>query len=302
LHALAFGDALGECGLVMLCEGLGFGPGASGSSTGSSTGSSSSGGSSTSSSSGGSAGGSSTLGGSHGDGGGVGSSGGAANGSVRDSVAACAARDVWLQALARAGGPRQAQTVRSPPASAGGSLRESIASGGPGFGGGHSSPLVRPSLYEGVVRKKGGGALVRWQARHFTLDAAATVVRYYDDTTGYLKGSIPMHSVEHVTPGADCHFTVVSRPLDAKKATSKDKATRVWDLQAATRAEMFDWVFALEHGLALRRATLKAQQAISSQTSTVSATIASGGTGRAAQGRGGPMRPGGGRGAGSAGS
>ena len=34
------------------------------------------------------------------------------------------------------------------------------------------SPPVRPPLYEGVVRKKGGGALVvRWQERRFVLDA-----------------------------------------------------------------------------------------------------------------------------------
>ena len=31
---------------------------------------------------------------------------------------------------------------------------------------------MRPPLYEGVVRKKGGGALVvRWQERRFVLDA-----------------------------------------------------------------------------------------------------------------------------------
>jgi len=291
LHALALGDALGECGLVLLNEGLGFSPGNSNSGSGAS-------------SSGASAAGSGSSGTSshHGDnGGGVGgssNSSGTANGSVRDALLACAARDVWLQALAKAGGARQPASLNRSPASTNGSLRESAASSssnGSSNGAAHSTgPLVRPSLYEGVVRKKGGGALVRWQSRHFTLDASASMMRYYDDTTGEAKGNIPVETIEYVTPGTDCYFTIVSRPGEVKKTNSKDKATRVWDLQAATRAEMFDWVSALEHGLSLRRAMQKAQQAISSQATTASTTIASGGAGRAAQGRGGPARPGGG--------
>ena len=313
LHALALGDAFGECGLVLLNEGLGFTPGHSSGSGGAGSGGASAAGSSSSSS---------AL--SHGDssggaGGSTNSSGSAVSGSVRDSLLACTARDVWLQALAKAGGARPAGALNRSPPSPTNSAREGAASSssssssssnaGISFGGGSyhgngnggagnssssKGPLVRPSLYEGVVRKKGGGPLVvRWQGRYFTLDASANMMRYYDDSTGEAKGNIPVETIEYVTPGTDCYFTIVSRPGEVKKTTSKDKATRTWELQAATRAEMFDWVFALEHGLSLRRAALKAQQAISSQASTAKVTIASGGAGRAAPGRGGPSRPGG---------
>jgi hypothetical protein len=91
-------------------------------------------------------------------------------------------KDVWFNALNRAGGH-----------------------------GGRASTtgLMRVPFLEGVIRKKGGGAIQRWQPRRFVLDYSAQTMRYYDETTGEMKGSIPLSTIEHVTPGNDAYFTLV---------------------------------------------------------------------------------------------
>ena len=64
--------------------------------------------------------------------------------------------------------------------------------------------------YPAEPRSCAAGALVgRW---------ACQALRYYDEGSGELKGTIPVATMEHVTPGNDSYFTLVSKPLDDKKA------------------------------------------------------------------------------------
>mmetsp|Transcript_6918 Transcript_6918/g.8942 ORF Transcript_6918/g.8942 Transcript_6918/m.8942 type:complete len:1038 (+) Transcript_6918:2-3115(+) len=163
-----------------------------------------------------------------------------------DTAATC--RDIWFDTLSRAGGQRIG-----------------------------SHKLVHLPYTEGVVKKKGGGAIQRWQSRRFVLDYSAQTMRYYDEASGEMKGSIPLSTVEHVTPGNDTYFTLVSKPTEKtpKKGKEKekkgDKSSRVWDLQAASREEMIDWVNAIEQCLIMRKQQLRAQQAMQSQVNNPNA-------------------------------
>jgi hypothetical protein len=167
---------------------------------------------------------------------------------LASSDAAATARDVWFSALSRAGGQRL-----------------------------ESHKLVRLPFTEGVVKKKGGGAIQRWQSRRFVLDYLAKTMRYYDEATGELKGNIPLSTIEHVTPGSDTYFTLVSKPADkgTKKVKDakdkKEKNTRLWDLQAANNLEMQGWVAAIEQCMSLRRQDMRTQQAIDSQANKTNA-------------------------------
>jgi len=94
---------------------------------------------------------------------------------------------------------------------------------------------VKRPMFEAIVKKKGRSysSLGKWKIRRFVIDNEG------DESTGELKGDIPMHTIEHVTPGNGPHFNITSRPVGVKEI-------RVWDLQAASENQMQQWVTLLD--------------------------------------------------------